>query len=277
MAAGDNNKTKMSAGECLRVLQITDTHLFEAVDGKLVGMSTDETACEVLEKALGSFWPSDLILATGDIVHDTSEAAYRRFKERFEALEVPTLVIPGNHDAPATLNRIMQGGYVTAERHRIVGNWQFIMLDSTKPDSDGGHLVESELKLLERLLSEHPDQHAIVCLHHHPVSVDCRWIDTIGVDNADEFFAVLDRFPQGRAVVWGHIHQDYDSERKGVRLLASPSTCIQFKPRQEEFALDDAPPGFRWLRLYPDGRIETAVERVEARWRAVDLQSVGYS
>jgi Icc protein len=277
MAAAENNKTIKAAGNCLRILQITDTHLYGDVDGRLVGVNTEDSSLEVLEKALAQFWPADLILATGDIVHDGSEHGYRRFKERFERLETRTLVIPGNHDVPETLREVMQGGQVTACGHAIVGAWQFIMLDSTLLHSDGGHLAPDQLELLERSLAAHPDHHAMICLHHHPVSVQCRWIDTIGVDNADEFFAVIDRYPQVRAIVWGHIHQDYEAERNGVRLLASPSTCIQFKPRQDDFALDDVPPGFRWLKLYPDGRIETAVERAEIRQREVDLESAGYT
>jgi Icc protein len=30
----------------------------------------------------------------------------------------------------------------------------------------------------------------------------------------------------------------------------------------EEFALDDKPPGYRWLELYPDGVLETGIEWV---------------
>lgn len=58
---------------------------------------------------------------------------------------------------------------------------------------------------------------------------------------------------------------------------AAPSTCVQFKPRQAEFTLDDLPPGFRWFELYPDGHIVSAVGRAGARPRGVDLLSAGYS
>jgi Icc protein len=118
--------------------------------------------------------------------------------------------------------------------------------------------------------------HRMMVHADHGVVVGSRWIDTIGVDNADAFFAIVDRFPQVRAIVWGHIHQDFYAERNGVALMASPSTCVQFKPRQSDFGLDDMPPGFRWLNLYEDGRIATRVERIEARLREVDLESSGY-
>jgi Icc protein len=277
MTAAEHNKTRTPAETCLRVLQITDIHLFGDAAGRLVGMDTEASWREVVERMLDDRWPADLILATGDIVHDGSEQGYRRFKQRFERLGVPTLVIPGNHDQPAVLRRVMQGGHVQAADHFLLGDWLFVMLDSTVAGSDGGHLAASELALLERRLQAYPDRHAMVCLHHHPVSIDSDWIDPIGADNGDALFAVIDRFPQVRSVVWGHIHQDYSAERSGVRMFAAPSTCIQFKPHQRDFTLDDAAPGFRWFDLYPDGRIVSAVERIELRARGVDLQSDGYS
>jgi Icc protein len=47
--------------------------------------------------------------------------------------------------------------------------------------------------------------------------------------------------------------------RNDVRFLSTPSTCAQFLPGNEFFALDDRPPGMRWLELYADGSIETEV------------------
>jgi Icc protein len=58
--------------------------------------------------------------------------------------------------------------------------------------------------------------------------------------------------------------------------MASPSSSVQFKPRSQQFALDEMqPPGFRLLWLYPDGKFETDVKRVEFNYR-LDLAATGY-
>ena len=90
-----------------------------------------------------------------------------------------------------------------------------------------------------------------------------RWLDTVGLRNADEFLAVIDQHPQVRAIVWGHVHQASDRLRNGVRLISTPSTCAQFLPGAEQFSLDTRPPGYRWLDLYPDGTMQTSVVWVE--------------
>jgi Icc protein len=67
-----------------------------------------------------------------------------------------------------------------------------------------------------------------------------------------------------RGLVWGHVHQRYDALRNGVRLLATPSTCAQFLPRAEQFAVDRMPPAYRTLELKADGSITTEVVWVES-------------
>ena len=62
-----------------------------------------------------------------------------------------------------------------------------------------------------------------------------RWLDRVGLTNAAEFLHTIDQHKNVRAIVWGHVHQAYDGLRKGVRLLATPSTCAQFLPHSDEF------------------------------------------
>ncbi|MCY1451598.1 3',5'-cyclic adenosine monophosphate phosphodiesterase CpdA [compost metagenome] len=63
--------------------------------------------------------------------------------------------------------------------------------------------------------------------------------------------------------------------RNGVRLLASPSTCIQFEPGSEDFKVGEQAPGYRWLRLHPDGAVDTGVSRVSDFEFTIDYED-GY-
>jgi Icc protein len=157
-----------------------------------------------------------------------------------------------------------------------IGNWRVTLLNSAVPGSVPGYLADDQLQLLAQALSEAPDKHHLICLHHHPVSIDCQWMEPIGLRNPHALFEVLERFPQARALLWGHIHQEIDRDYKGLRLLASPSTCIQFKPLSADFALDTVAPGYRWLRLMPDGQIETGVSRLQGFEFEPDFSSTGY-
>ncbi|HSG64326.1 MAG TPA: phosphodiesterase, partial [Gammaproteobacteria bacterium] len=63
----------------------------------------------------------------------------------------------------------------------------------------------------------------------------------------------------------GHVHQASDRHRGEIRLLSTPSTCAQFLPGHDFFALDNRPPGCRWITLLHDGRIETALDWLDRR------------
>jgi Icc protein len=72
------------------------------------------------------------------------------------------------------------------------------------------------------------------------------------------------------------VHAYLAAERGGLRLLGSPSSCIQFAPDSEGFRLDEQAPGLRWLELHADGRLETRVERVTGVEFSFERNSAGY-
>ena len=259
----------------LKILQITDTHLYAETDGTLLGMNTQQTLDEVL-KLSGQCGQVDLILSTGDLVHDASEAGYKRFQSIMEKAGVPVYCMPGNHDIPAAMRKYLVNSpvqFISSVQHN---DWLFVFLDSSLADSEGGHLTEQELDMLDSTLTQHPDKHALVCLHHHPVPMNSEWMDTMQIDNPEAFFNVIDRHMNVQGILWGHVHQEFDHERMGIRLLASPSTCIQFAPETDNFGLDNEPPGCRWLALLPNGEIRTCVTRLSNMPTGVDFNSSGY-
>jgi len=259
----------------VRIAQITDTHLYAAADGRLLGLDTRHCLDRVIQLAQQQNG-LDLIVASGDLAHDGSEAAYRQVRKQIGALGVPVYCLPGNHDEAVAIRSCLNGDRFHCTRSALAGGWQLIFLDSTLAGQEGGHLDRKELEALAQALDTYPDRPALVWLHHQPVLIGSRWLDTMAVDNREEFLAVIDRHPQVRAVVWGHVHQAFEQQHNDVRLLASPSTCLQFLPGSEDFAVDEIPPGYRWLELYPDGTLETGVKRLADIPGRIDLSARGY-
>lgn len=267
-------KSDFPAGT-LRVLQLTDTHLYADPVRTLLGINTLDSFEHVLRHFRDTHWPLDLLLATGDLVHDASPEGYRRIARMLAEFDVPVFCLPGNHDVPDVMREHLRAGSVTTERVRDHGDWRFVMLDSVIPGEEGGHLLDSELDALEKALVS-SGRHTLVCLHHQPVDVGSAWIDTMTVDNPEALFEVIDRHSHVRGILWGHIHQTFEATRNGVRLMASPSTCVQFAPNADEFRVDEEPPGFRLLALLPDGTIKSEVVRIAEMPHGVELASAGY-
>lgn len=266
-----------SRGASLQVVQITDTHLREEAGGKLVGMDTDFSLDQVVGLVGREQACIDLVLGTGDISDNGSESAYGRAEAYFARLNAPVAWLAGNHDDADLMERVL-GKTAGWERAVESRHWLIVLLNSRIPGEVGGNLGEAELVWLEACLEDAQTRglFVLVCLHHQPVVIGSQWIDEQMVADHAEFFEVLDRYDTVRGVLWGHVHQQVDRERNGVKLMATPSSCVQFAPASQEFRLDDQPPGYRWLELKPDGGIDTGVSRVRGVSFEVDLDSDGY-
>jgi len=227
------------------------------------GVKTYETFCATVNRAMSDPTPPDAIVATGDLVQDETRAGYEAFRAVLEKYDVPVYCVPGNHDAPGIMADVLGTPpfyFCGTVRHGI---WSLIMLNSFAAGDDGGRLDDAELERLQQSLAQDSSLHTLICVHHHPIAMGSQWLDGIGLRNADTFFEILDRFSQIRGVLWGHVHQTSDRHHKGIRLMSSPSTCAQFLPNSDDFALDVRSPGFRWLDLNDNGRIDTEVVWLE--------------
>jgi 3',5'-cyclic-AMP phosphodiesterase len=254
------------ADRVLKVLQISDTHLHAAADGRMRGRVTYATFLSVLEHAKHDRrWAPDVILATGDVVQDESRAGYERFRASLEPLGIPVVSIPGNHDDPNLMAEILASGKFQLGGEVRLGKWSLLQLSTYLAGEDAGGLGPARLTGLRKALAAHTDQHVLIAMHHHPLPMGSSWLDGVALRDAAAFWEIVDANPHVRVVVCGHVHQASDRERNGVRFLSTPSTCAQFLPGSAFFALDERPPGLRWLELHPDGRVETEVAWVPQR------------
>ncbi|MGH8250318.1 MAG: phosphodiesterase [Steroidobacteraceae bacterium] len=246
----------------MRLLQFTDTHLPATPGTQVRGVATGETLARCVRHAARHHPTPQAILLTGDLAHDDA-GGYAQIRSSFGGAGVPVHCLPGNHDEAEALKRGLAGApfdHALARRH---GRWLVVMLNSNVAGENHGHLDGDELERLDAALAENADAWALVCLHHHPVPHGSRWLDELMLDNPDEFFAVLARHAQVRGIAWGHTHQPLEGMRGPVRLMGTPSTCMQFAQNADEFEVDTRPPGYRWLDLEDGGGIVSGVEWVE--------------
>lgn len=262
----------MMAGSAnfLLVAQITDIHLTDDPQQLVMGVNTEVSYRAVLELVRNLQPAPDLLLLTGDLTQDGDTPAYARLRQSLESLGIPAYCLPGNHDTVSIMAKELRGCALLWDSCLQTGGWHFVPLNSTIAGQVHGYLDPENLARLDRQLSQHPDLPTLIALHHPAISLGCNWIDKSGLQNRDQFWQICDRHPQIKVIISGHAHQAFDSELNleqsdrtfKARYLVTPSTCAQFAPRAPKFELDwFHSPGFRLLRLYPNGEIETEVIR----------------
>lgn len=248
----------------LRLLHLTDPHLFADESRELYGVRTSATFETTLKQALEDARERpDALLITGDIADDGQAATYERFRSIMSSLDLPVLCVPGNHEDVPLMSRMFNGGSLQYCGSRLFANWRIVLLDSHVQGEDWGRLGDSEIQRLDEELAAARDEHVLVCLHHQPVPVGSPWLDGVGLRDAAEMRRVIAAHGNVRGVLFGHVHQASDRTVDGVRILSTPSTCAQFTPHTQTCVMDLRPPGYRWLRLDEAGGIETDVVWLE--------------
>jgi len=223
----------------------------------LRGTVTSASLTSVVQHCLASDWPADLVAVTGDLIQDDSAAAYQRFIELIGPLGLPVHCIPGNHDIRDFMRTAVSAPPFYYCDATEIENWLIVGVDSCEAEGAGGAIDAGEYQRLDEAIESSDAEHVMVCLHHPPVKMGSAWLDTVGLDEPEEFFERIAASGKVRLAIFGHVHQEYDSEHHGVQIIGTPSTCAQFKPGSDDFAVDDRPPAYRRITLHADGQFDT--------------------
>ncbi len=142
----------VAGGARVRILQITDTHLFAEKHETLLGVNTWESYQAVLDAIHGS-----TPRLRSDCRHGRSgagsspSAAYQHFAEGIASFSVPCVWLPGNHDfQPAMVElRLPHAGILRGQACVFAGDqWQILLLDSQVFGVPHGELSEFQLDWL---------------------------------------------------------------------------------------------------------------------------------
>jgi Icc protein len=245
----------------IHLIQISDTHLQADPQALLWGFDNNAILSRLLELARRSEARIDGVLATGDLVEDGSAAGYRRLALLADQLKLPFYWLPGNHDSPEVMAGELTGIYLRPPGLYDLGSWTLITLDTHLPGQDAGLVTDEDMDTLDKSLNS-SDKPVLLALHHHPMAVQSAWLDDLMLKNGKALLQQLARHQQAKVVLCGHVHQEFEAYRRGIHLLACPSGTRQFLPNSSSFALDDRLPGYRWIKLRPDGQINTGIRRL---------------
>lgn len=250
------------------ILQISDTHIVP--EGALVSGRLDTAdALARLVLRINSIRDQigaiDALLVSGDLSDDGRGASYARFKTLIAPLNLPTYVIPGNHDVRETMRTACADVLPTdglLNWTRQIGEIHLIGLDTLVEGQKHGTLTPATLTFLRAALVRADGAPVLLALHHPPFSSGIRFMDDIGLTNQQDFTDAVSGYAGELRIVCGHIHTLMIQTVAGhVEISApSPSSTFAFDRRP------DAPVGFhtqeggcllhRWDRGFQSIRID---------------------
>lgn len=254
-----------------RIVQLTDLHLFEDPDGRLMEIPTRELLLSVLEHVKQSGGRVDHLVVTGDHAHDELPATYRAVRSILEPWCDRLWLVPGNHDDRAVLravfpDRIPGAGAGRVEYAFQAGSWLCLGLDTHVPGSVAGRIEPDQIAWIRSRLEEHDPERVALFMHHPAVLIGCSWLDRIGLEGGELLRALLEEEARLQLVCCGHVHHESTHRVGSATVVTTPSTGLQFAPVGDRATFVQAPPGYRVVELTDEGCTTTVVRLSEARY-----------
>jgi 3',5'-cyclic-AMP phosphodiesterase len=208
------------------------------------------------------------VLVSGDLADDGSAEAYRRGLELIRRLEIPIIVLPGNHDHRETMRRECDLAGEGAEPIRYcteVGELRLIVCDTIVPGSDAGRLDAEQRQWLAAELAAEPDRPTVIAMHHPPILTGLTDLDLIGLPDADRLALgeLLAANPQVARVVCGHVYRTTFGTLGGCGVVICPSTYTQatLEIGMTEFTVTEEPPGFA-VHAWVEGELASLIATI---------------
>ncbi|MEW6982375.1 metallophosphoesterase [Colwelliaceae bacterium 6471] len=246
------------------VVQISDCHLYSAVNAIHYGANVYHNLCLVLDE-IAARGDVDCIIFTGDLSQDHSEASYQLFVQAFEHsnITVPVYYLAGNHDDPQLLSQFLTNTPFNSSSFVDNAHWQVMLLDS-KSATPAGEITRESIQRLDQTLN--PAKYQLLMMHHHAIDVG-YFIDRHGLTNADTFWQCVDKYPSIKGVACGHVHRGLtlspEQTTKKIAVYTCPATSIEFDPNIDGVSSTGKGPGYRIFHLCEQGNIETSIRYIE--------------
>ena len=194
-----------------RILHISDLHF-----GRNVAPEPIDALAQLIEEV-----QPELVVASGDLTHRGLREQHERAAAFLRGLELPLLVIPGNHDIPYTFPKRFTQPWAEFERqwettepvHRSDG-LVVVGLNSVRPwRHQSGRLRARQVEHAAEALAAAPDGALrVVALHHHLLGAPWRSRKK-PVAKRNLVLAALEE-AGAELILAGHIHQSTMAERR---------------------------------------------------------------
>ena len=261
------------------IAQISDCHIrdHDSAFGRLV--DTSETLRRVVDHLLALEPAPDVILATGDLTDDGTPPQYATLRDTLAPIAERIVPLPGNHDEGRAFRLafadLLPNDVATDHCSYVVDRFpvRLVGLDTTLPGRHDGRFDSVREGWLDQTLSA-DDRPTVVFTHFPPFETGLTFMDQGGVADADRLRATIERHPQVRLLVAGHLHRPIQTTIGATLVSTCPSTGNQLKLdlHPERAAAVDEPPAFQ-LHRWDGARFvtHTGTVREPSMIRSIDL------
>jgi 3',5'-cyclic AMP phosphodiesterase CpdA len=252
------------------IAQITDMHVKTRGEMLAPGLDSYAGLAAAIDRIDALDPQPDLLVATGDLTADGNPEEYEALRDLLSRLDMPYLLLPGNHDIRENLRDAFPDQPWEDGRFLLcaVDDWpvRVVALDSVIAGKPQGELCAGRCRWLDGKLAEAPDKPTVVMLHHPPFVTGIAYMDAMGLTDPSGLAEVIARHNQVIRILCGHIHRPIQTMFAGTAASVAPATSFQVGLKLDDpggILLTKEPPAFQLHNWTPDGGLVSHTAYVE--------------
>lgn len=208
-----------------KFIHLTDTHIVGAPN-RLYGLDPRLRLAQAVASINAEHGDARLVVITGDLTHWGDQDAYDAFAQGLRALQMPVVLMMGNHDATGAFVETFpdaprdQNGFVQSSLETEHG--LMVFLDTAMPGTHaGGYCPQRQNWLAAQL--DNTTGPILLFMHHPPFPVGIAGMDAIMMLDAAAFWAILAPHQQRiRHLFFGHLHRTLFGNWRGISFSCMP-------------------------------------------------------
>ena len=233
------------------IAQISDTHILAQSSDEAIGAHRADNLRRCVADI--NLRQPDVVVHTGDIVHQGRPEEYAHVREILAPLQAPLYFIPGNRDNRGALRASFSNHtYFPVNDdflHYTVDTFpvRLVALDSIAAGDEAGDnkgaFCERRLAWLDRTLARAPDRPTVLLIHQPPFDVGDHYVGGYRRSHeAENLAALVNRHCQVVRLLCGHVHRNHRERWGGTVATAMPSVAVDL--RKGDDAATDGPPSY---------------------------------
>lgn len=217
------------------IAQISDTHILARSSTDPAGSrrAADLRRCIADINRQGA----DVVVHTGDSVHQGQAEEYAHLREILAELEAPVFLVPGNRDRRDTLRAAFDhlSHLPAGDEFLLYAVDDFpirlVALDSVATGERKGVFCGRRRVWLEETLGQERDWPTILFIHHPPFDIpQHRYMGGYrDQQDADDLAAVVSRHSQVKHLLCGHVHCLHRESWAGATATVMPSVAVDLR------------------------------------------------
>lgn len=215
------------------IAQITDLHIRPEGKRAYTHVDTNAMLAACVDTIAGLPRRPDALLVSGDLTDCGLPEEYALLRRLLAPLDLPTYVIPGNHDRRDNLRAAFADHAYLPENgefvHYVVDDHpvRLIGLDTVVPGEGYGLMDDARLAWLEMQLDAGGARPTVIFMHHPPFATGIVHMDAINCRGGDRLAEIVRLFPNVERVLAGHHHRPVQVRWAGTLGMIAPSPAHQ--------------------------------------------------